>query len=65
MVTIKTFRTLALSFPEVVGLPHFDLASFRVKKKTFATLSAERQRAMLRLSQIDQSVFCSVGEQII
>ncbi|HTM93648.1 MAG TPA: MmcQ/YjbR family DNA-binding protein [Flavisolibacter sp.] len=65
MVTIETFKTLALSFPETVELPHFDLTSFRVKKKIFATLSEEKQRAMLKLSLLDQSVFCSFDKTVI
>jgi hypothetical protein len=65
MVTIETFRKIALSFPETVELPHFDLASFRVKKKIFATLSSEKQRAMLKLSLTDQSVFCAFDKNII
>lgn len=65
MSTIQTFRTLALSFPEVIELPHFDMASFRIRKKIFATLSEEKQRAMLRLSTVDQSVFCSIDKEII
>jgi hypothetical protein len=65
MVRIETFTTLALSFPETVELPHFDLISFRVKKKIFATLSEEKQRAMLKLSLVDQSVFCSFDKEII
>ena len=65
MVTIKTFKTLALSFPETMELPHFDLTSFRVKKKIFATLSKEKQRAMLKLSSVDQSVFCSFDKTIV
>jgi hypothetical protein len=65
MITVKTFRTLALSFPEAIELPHFDLASFRVRKKIFATLSEEKQRAMLKLSLADQSVFCSFDKTVI
>lgn len=65
MVTIETFRILALSLPEAVEQPHFDLISFRVKKKIFATLSIEKQKAMLKLSLVDQSVFCSFGKNII
>lgn len=62
---MEAFKKLALSFPEVVELPHFDLASFRVKKKIFATVSPEKQRAMLKLSLVDQSVFCSFDKEII
>ena len=65
MITIEAFRIMALSFPETVEQPHFDLASFRVKQKIFATLSEEKQRAMLKLSLVDQSVFCSFDKNII
>ena len=65
MVTIETFRNLALSFPEALELPHFKLISFRVRKKIFATLSYIDQRAMLKLSLIDQSVFCAYDPSII
>ena len=65
MVSTESFRILALSFPEAIELPHFDLASFRVRKKIFATLSEEKKRAMLRLSLVDQSVFCAFNKEII
>jgi hypothetical protein len=65
MITIATFKTMALSLPETAEHPHFDLTSFRVKKKIFATLSEEKQRAMLKLSLIDQSVFCSVDKAVV
>ena len=64
MVTIDTFKQLALSFPETIELPHFNLISFRVKKKIFATLSIEKQRVMLKLSLTDQSVFCSFDTSV-
>jgi hypothetical protein len=59
MVTIETFRQLALSFPDAVELPHFELTSFRVKKKIFATFWPKENKAMLKLPLIEQSVFCS------
>jgi hypothetical protein len=65
MVTIEMFRTLALSFPETIELPHFDRASFRVNKKIFATLLEKNQLAMLPLSLVDQSVFCAFDKSII
>ena len=64
MVNIETFRELALSFPDTVELPHFDLTSFRVKKKIFATFWPKENRAMLKLPLIDQSVFCSYDKAI-
>jgi len=59
MVTQATFRKMALSFPDAEEQPHFHLASFRVKKKIFATLWEKENRAMLKLSLVDQSVFCT------
>ncbi len=65
MVTIETFRQLALSFPEVAELSHFDRASFRVNKKIFATLLEKDNLAMVKLSLVDQSVFCAFDKTII
>ena len=65
MVTIDTFRKLALSFPEATEEPHFEKTSFRVKKKIFATYDEIKKRACIRLSEIDQDVFSSADKTII
>jgi len=65
MVSVNTFRKLALSFPGVTEQPHFEKTSFRVKKKIFATLSQAEKKAVLKLPEIDQSVFCSFDKTII
>lgn len=65
MVNIDSFRQLALSFSEAVELPHFEKTSFRVKKKIFATLDPDNQQGVLKLREIDQSVFCSLDKTII
>jgi hypothetical protein len=65
MVSIDTFRKLALSFPEATEEPHFEKTSFRVKKKIFATYDENRNRACVRLSEIDQDVFSSADKTII
>jgi hypothetical protein len=65
MINNDTFKKLALSFPDVVELPHFEKASFRVKNKIYATLSEEKNQACVKLSEIDQSVFCSFDKNII
>lgn len=62
MVTVASFRKSALSFPGVVELPHFEKTSFRVNKKIFSTLSVKDNIAMLRLSLVDQSVFCDLSD---
>lgn len=65
MVSIDTFRKMALSFPEVTEEPHFEKTSFRVKKKIFATYDEVRKRACIKLSEIDQDVFSSADKTII
>lgn len=65
MVTIDTFRKLALSFPEATEEPHFEKTSFRVKKKIFATYDDIKKRACIKLSEIDQNVFSTADKTII
>ena len=65
MVTIQTFRQLALSFPGAIELPHFEKTSFRVNKKIFATLDIKNTRACLLLSETDQSVFSAYDKSVI
>ncbi len=65
MVSINTFRKIALSFPETTELPHFDNISFRIRNKIFASLSEKKQRACLKFSVIDQSAFCAFDKTII
>ncbi|WP_205940727.1 MmcQ/YjbR family DNA-binding protein [Pedobacter paludis] len=61
----KIFIKLALSFSESIEQPHFEKTSFRVNKKIFATLDFVNLRASLKLSEIDQSVFCDFSPEHI
>jgi len=65
MVNIKTFKQLALSFAGAEEQPHFEKSSFRVKKKIFATHAADSNIICVKLSEIDQSVFCAFDKTII
>jgi hypothetical protein len=65
MVSIDTFRKLALSFPEATEETHFEKTSFRVKKKIFATYDEVKNIACIKLSEIDQDVFSSADKTII
>ena len=65
MVTALTFRQMALSFKDTVELPHFERTSFRVNKKIFATLTEKENLDMVKLSLIDQSVFCAFDKTVI
>jgi predicted DNA-binding protein (MmcQ/YjbR family) len=65
MISIETFRQLALSFPETSEEPHFEKTSFRVKKKIFATYDSVNHLACIKLSEIDQDVFASSDRSVI
>ncbi|MEO5890507.1 MAG: MmcQ/YjbR family DNA-binding protein [Ferruginibacter sp.] len=66
MVNIETFKNLALSFPEAVEKPHFEKTSFRIEKgKIYATLDTASAIACLKLTEIDQSIFCAIDAAII
>ena len=60
MIDIETVRTLALSLPGTEEKEHWGKPSFRVKNKIYSTLWVEENQAMVRLSPIDQSVFCGM-----
>lgn len=58
-MTNNEFKEMALSFPGTEDAPHFDRIAFKViKKRIFATLHEKTKTANLKLSEIDQSVFC-------
>lgn len=65
MVTINTFRKLALAFPEVTEEPHFEKTSFRTKKKIFATLNEKENRATIKLSLVEQDLFCIYDKNVM
>ncbi|MEJ8844792.1 MmcQ/YjbR family DNA-binding protein [Lacibacter sp. H375] len=65
MISLKTFRELALSFEEVTEQPHFEKASFRVKKKIFVTLDEVKSIACVKFSATDQSVYCLIDATLI
>ena len=65
MVSTEAFRQLALSFKEVEEQPHFEKTSFRINKKIFATLDEKNKKAVVKLTVVDQSVFCSFDKTVI
>lgn len=65
MITNQQFRTLALSFPETIELPHFENTSFRVNKKIFASLNEKEKRACLKLTAQDQDLFSLFDKTIV
>lgn len=65
MVDNDTFRKLALTFEESKEETHFDRVAFKVRKKIFATLDSKQKIAVLKLTKIDQSVFCAIDRSVI
>lgn len=65
MIKADTFRKLAISFPGVEELPHFDKTSFRLNKKIFATMNEKENRATVKLPANDQYVFCLNDKSMI
>ena len=62
-MTTEQFRQLAMSLPDTIENPHFDRAAFKViKKRIFATMHEKSETVNLKLSPLDQSVFCSFGQ---
>jgi hypothetical protein len=65
MISMATFRIMALSFPETVEQPHFEKISFRIRKKIFETQDEKTYIVVFKLSLIDQSVFCDINKTMI
>ena len=65
MVTIDQARKAALSLPEVEEKSHFNQPDFRVKNKIFAVIHEDKGYMMVKLSVIDQDVFCSFAKEVI
>ena len=65
MVSTEAFRKLALQFEESSESPHFEKTSFRVKKKIFATMDVKNKRVVLKLDEVNQSVFSAFDKTII
>ena len=65
MITIAEARKAALSLPEVEEKSHFNQPDFRVKNKIFAVIHEDKGYVMVKLSAIDQDVFCSFDKEII
>ena len=65
MLTISAARTAALTLPEVEEQQHSGRPDFRVKQKIFATLHEDKQMMVIKLTPVDQSVFCAFDATVI
>nr|WP_294858892.1 MmcQ/YjbR family DNA-binding protein [uncultured Fluviicola sp.] len=62
MTNFSQLFDYAMSLPEATEEPHFEKKSYRVKKKIFATVGTEADFFVVKLTPIQQSVFCSWDE---
>ena len=65
MIDMSEARERALSLPEVEEKKHFERPDFRVRKKIFAVLHQDKNAMVIKLSVIDQNVFCSFDREVI
>lgn len=65
MANFNTLQQLCLSLPESKEEPHFEKTSFRVKGKIFVTFDASKNRATVKLSAVEQDVFCTSNNGLV
>ena len=65
MIPLTAAKQLALSLPEAEERSHFEKPDFRIKKKIFAVLHTDTSCMVIKLSLVDQSVFCAFDSTII
>lgn len=65
MISLATAKKLALRFEGAEEQPHFEKSSVRVKKKIFITFNEPKAQACVKLSEVDQSVFCSYNKGVV
>ena len=56
---------VASSFAEAEASPHFHKTSFRVRKKIFATIDDKKGTLVVKMDEINQSVFSDMGRENI
>jgi predicted DNA-binding protein (MmcQ/YjbR family) len=62
MTNFSLLSQYALSLPEAIEEPHFEKRSYRVKKKIFATFGEKEAFFVVKLTELQQSVFCKWDE---
>ena len=66
MVSVETFKQIALSFEGTEARPHFNRTAFKViNRRTFATLLEEDESANIVLSITDQHIYCSFDKKAV
>ena len=65
-MTSDLFEQIANALPNVECNPHFERTSFKLKnKRIFATIDRKTSCANLKLSEVDQSIFCQINQSVI
>ncbi|WP_343637171.1 MmcQ/YjbR family DNA-binding protein [Fluviicola sp.] len=62
MTNFSLLNEYALSLPEATAEPHFDKVSYRVRKKIFATVNPANAFFVVKLTVMQQSLFCKWDE---
>ena len=65
MITLDSARQIALSLPEVEEKSHFEKPDFRIRKKILAVLHVDKHVMVIKLSLVEQSVFCAFDATVI
>ena len=66
MISIPAFKEIALAFENTEANPHFDRTAFKVTgKRIFATLHEAGKACNIKLSAVDQSVFCLAAKDAV
>jgi len=65
MITNEKFKKYPLQFPETPQAPHFEKTSFKVKNKIFVTHNIKESRCCVKLSEVEQPLFCMIDKNII
>lgn len=60
MITADQVRRAALALPEAHEAPHFEVTSFRVRQKIFATMGEVAGRIVLKLTPDRQAMMMEV-----
>jgi hypothetical protein len=59
-MTIDDVRRLALSLPEVTESPHFQMSSFRIRGKIFATVPPDNEYLHLFVAELERETMITL-----
>jgi hypothetical protein len=62
MTNFSTLHDYVMSLPEITEEPHFEKKSYRVKKKIVATAGVDEGFFVVKLTAVQQSLFCKWDE---